>query len=92
MRAGNEQLLNNLDEGVIIIDEDQSDVLFLNKAAQNVSNRSFSTSDETKFDIKNKIYAQLNNESFLNDIDFEKAIESLKIHTEYQSIEEIIES
>ena len=92
MRTGNEQLLNNLEEGVIIIDEDQSDVLFLNKAAQNVSNRSFSTSDETKFDIKNKIYAQLNNESFLNDIDFEKAIESLKIHTEYQSIEEIIES
>ena len=92
MRAGNEQLLNNLEEGVIIIDEDQSDVLFLNKAAQNVSNRSFSTSDEAKFDIKNKIYAQLNNESFLNDIDFEKAIESLKIHTEYQSIEEIIES
>ena len=86
MRAGNEQLLNNLEEGVIIIDEDQSDVsdvLFLNKAAQNINSNSFSTSNETKFDIKNKIYANINSESFSNNIDFEKAISSLKIHTEY---------
>ena len=53
---------------------------------------SCSTSLEAKFDIKNKIYAQINNKSFQNNIDFEKAIESLKVHTGYQSIEEIIES
>ena len=34
LRAGDEQLLNDLKEGVIIMDEDSGLVLFVNKAAK----------------------------------------------------------
>ena len=34
LREGNEQLLNNLDEGVVIIDEDSKDILFQNRSAE----------------------------------------------------------
>ena len=34
LRTGNEQLLNNLKEGVIIIDKENGVVMFLNRAAK----------------------------------------------------------
>ena len=38
-RISNEKLLNNLDEGVCIIEENDSSILFLNKAAKSVNSK-----------------------------------------------------
>ena len=37
LREGNQQLLDNLEEGVIILDETNLDILFKNKAATRIS-------------------------------------------------------
>ena len=44
-RFANEELLNNLEEGVLIVEEDCSGVLFMNTAAQRlISNPNFEKS------------------------------------------------
>ena len=73
MRAGNEQFLNNLEEGIVILDEDEGEVLFQNETAQCVSNKSSQSmniniydgeDNYIRFDMKNKMYAQVDTDIF----------------------------
>ena len=78
LRVGNETLLNDLDEGVIIIDEGTGKVSFLNSAAEmfnikldeNFSMQSFD--DEEKIDLDKKLFAFMDKEYLKgsNDINF----------------------
>ena len=45
LRDGNEQLLNNLEEGVMILEEDTPNILFLNQAAKKFQSRKKENSD-----------------------------------------------
>ena len=42
LRTGNEQLLNNLEEGVIIQEKDTQEIIFMNKSANNFQKEQFS--------------------------------------------------
>ena len=42
LRTGNEQLLDNLEEGVIIQEKDTQEIIFMNKSAKNFQKKQFS--------------------------------------------------
>ena len=73
-RFANEELLNNLEEGVLIIEEDCSSVLFMNTAAQRlISNPSFdkslpsdlhAPSDTLIFNWDQEMFAEMDKEVF----------------------------
>ena len=107
LRQGNDQTLNNLEEGVIILDEKDLQIQFQNKAAEACKNMK-RRQDSALFDLmgdEKPTYAQMvkenSNKQFADiDIDFirgktivdtQAAIDHVKASKDYKSIQEIIE-
>lgn len=94
----NEQLLNNLEEGVIIVEKDCSSVLFLNTAAKSLASRpNFELSkasdlDDTPenylFNWDKEMFAEMSKEIFTQDYNVDPTIAIQRINrlSEYQSI------
>lgn len=105
LREGNEQLLNNLEEGVIIGHEDNTKILFMNEAAKRFQSRKQGNSDlensmlteenaaeDTQIlDQELKMFAYLE-PSILKQtsLDYEKTINSINGLENYISIKDII--
>ena len=92
-RQANEQLLNNLGEGVFILEKDCSSVAFLNSAAKNfMCNPDFDVSkaedDESGtaidsnqlFDWDKEMFAEMDSEIFLPGQNVDTASTALKIN------------
>ena len=96
--SGNEQLLNDLNEGVLIIEEPSGMILFNNKAARHLNvtlNQSNSTAGGDKvFDMSAKNFAPLSPGIFistLQDKNSSRIIKLIREEREYISIDDIVE-
>ena len=58
--VGNEQLLDNLDEGVIILESNSLEVLFLNKSAKQIH----IAEDTMNFDSDKPLFALIDDQFF----------------------------
>ena len=100
LRNGNEKLLNDLKEAVIIIDQETGLVLFVNHAAKRFNIRknknlevNFSkNTDESIFDKKQELFAYVDMDIFRNTKlgDSQYVIDKIVNVSHYKSIEEII--
>ena len=97
---GNEELLNNLEEGVIIQHQDTNEIVFLNTAAQkfkqceDLSNYNISLLGEQKLDMLDmdlQMFAHIDTELFKETtIDAASTIERIKAVNNYKTLDEII--
>lgn len=103
MRAGNETLLNNVTEGIVIVDEQHGQQTFLNKTAKRFlasmkeaysgSRGVFSTDGKEIFDKSLKQFSQMDTSIFDcgdNLLDRDKVIKRIKENSNYKSLDEII--
>ena len=102
LRGGNEQLLNQLEEGVIILQEETKDTLFANLTAQSISinkskNESImklfqnSTVDDVKLDLQ--IFAPLDTKIFEQTIvDTIKVKEYIQSRKDYMTLNGVIDA
>ena len=98
LRGGNEQLLNNLDESVVILEENSQVVLFVNDAAKNISKKQDkqnisielfeSLGDKmAAFDSTTKLFAHIEPTIFKDQhVDSHTTIRKIKSLRRYQSI------
>ena len=104
LRTGNEQLLNNLEEGVIIQEEEGQNILFQNTAAKMLNSRkqteddfeisllSESLTNEKLLDREYPILAHIPTSLFKQPkIEVQKTFEDIKAQDSYVSIREIID-
>lgn len=85
LRTGNEQLLSNLEEGVIIFEEDSLAALFLNNSAMKIVSNNYSmiftsnksqTADHQQPNYTEKLFARVDKHTFNHDsIDISKTVE-----------------
>ena len=94
-RKGNEQLLHNLEEGVIILEEDFQSVLFVNKSAKqlkiNESDKHRKGEGQVTFFKENELFALLDSSIFNEQTaDLQQANYSIRTIKEYKSLETVI--
>lgn len=104
-RFANEQLLNNLEEGVLIVEKDCSSTLFLNTAAKRlishanldmsiVDDPDESSSNNLHFDWDKDMFAEVSKDTFTQgyNVDHTSAMQQINKLSEYQSIKNIVQS
>ena len=94
LKRGNEQLLDNLEEGVIIQQDDNLEILYMNEAARKVGKKTevrIQSMDDflvTEFDQENKLFAFVDSKHFdsVSIIDTVKLVEEISVLDDYKSI------
>ena len=99
LRDGNDQLLNNLQEGVFIVEHKTGKVLFKNKAARKLKRTApllgeagtmFDNTTQSFAPINMEIFQPFENKSGCNHSS-EDLVDQLKACNNYQSMDQIIE-
>jgi len=97
LREGNEKLLNNLKEGVVIIEENSRLVTFVNKAAKRFKiqlNRNFSIAlgkDDVESSAHFRQFARFDMDLIKNGLESTEVIQKIIALTDYKSLDEVIE-
>ena len=103
LRTGNDQLLNELEEGVIILQDDTKEMIFSNSAANQISFVETSQTLGSQAQLPNqrlnnlhldlKIFAQIDKNLFNQAIiDRDKVVESINAAEDYKTLYEVIQT
>ena len=101
LSLGNEQLLNNLEEGIMILDEDSQEVIFTNNALKQLQMAEDETLSMTNITVEgshqlnlskdDKLFAQIDTSLFkITPIDSASVITRIQDLQDYASLEQII--